>query len=188
MLAGVGLALVAGACGIDPGGPESLPGGVVAPAVAPSPRDAPGTGADAGARPVRIFLVAGSRLIDVPRTTPAPDLVGTLQVLLEGPTAEEISAGTRSAIAPGTRLRSARVEVGTAVIDLSRSFVDVGGEEQILAVAQLVLTATTVPGVERVRLALEGEALEVPRADGTLAPGPLTGADYASLRLERAPR
>ena len=61
------------------------------------------------------------------------------------------------------------------------AFVEVGGQEQILAVAQVVLTATAVPGVERVRFLLEGEAVEVPRADGTLTSDSLQAADYQGL-------
>jgi hypothetical protein len=186
--AGLALALVGGACGLAPGGLEALPGGVVAPAVAPSARDGAESAPGGDSRPVRIFLVSGSQITEVRRVAPVPDLEVTLELLLDGPTAAEISAGIRSAIAPGTRLRSTRVKDRAAVVDLSRDFVSVGGEEQILAVAQFVLTATAVPGVERVRLALDGEELEVPRADGTLVRGPLTAADYASLRLGTGPR
>jgi spore germination protein GerM len=160
---------------------------VVTPAVPPPPEVA-ATGPSASLRPVRIFLVTGGQLIDVPRSTPAPGLEETLRLLLEGPTAAEISAGVRSAIAAGTELRSATLEAGSAVVDLSRAFLDLGGEEQILAVAQLVLTATAVPGVDRVRFALDGEDLEVPRADGTLVRGPLTAGDYAALRVGTGPR
>jgi hypothetical protein len=182
------VAVTAVACGVSAGAPETLPGGVVTPAVPPSPPEAAAPGPSASLRPVRIFLVTGSQLIDVPRSTSAPGLEGTLKVLLEGPTAAEIAAGIRSAIAPGTQLRSARLEAGGAVVDLSRTFVDLGGEEQILAVAQLVLTATAVPGVDRVRFALDGAELEVPGADGTLVRGPLTAGDYAPLRVGTAPR
>ncbi|MGH9036256.1 MAG: GerMN domain-containing protein [Acidimicrobiia bacterium] len=175
------------ACGVSPGAPEILPGGVVTPAVPPPPEVA-ATGPSASLRPARIFLVTGGQLIDVPRSMPAPGLEGTLRLLLEGPTAAEISAGVRSAIAAGTQLRSATLEAGIAVVDLSRAFLDLGGEEQILAVAQLVLTATAVAGVDSVRFALDGEDLEVPRADGTLVGGPLTAGDYAPLRAGAGPR
>ena len=180
------VALLAPGCGISAGAPETLPGGVVAPAVPPSAPEVPATGPPRTLRSVRIFLVSGPQLVDVLRSAPAPGLEATLRLLLEGPTAAEIAAGIRSAIAPGTELRSARVEAGSAVVDLSRTFVDLGGEEQILAVAQMVLTVTAVPGIDRVRFSLDGEALEVPRPDGTLVPGPLTAGDYAALRAGTA--
>jgi spore germination protein GerM len=147
-----------------------------------------GPGPPARLRPARIFLVTGGQLIDVPRAAPAPGLEGTLRLLLEGPTAAEISAGVRSAIAAGTQLRSATLEAGSAVVDLSRALLDLGGEEQILAVAQLVLTATAVPGVDSVRFAVDGEDLEVPGADGTLVGGPLTAGHYAALQVGTGPR
>lgn len=181
------LAVLAAACGISAGGPpESLPGGVVTPALAPPAATASSVPA-ADSQPAHIFLVSGTQIVDVPRTLPTPGLEPVLEVLLAGPTEAEVGAGIRSAITAGTRLRSTGVEDGIAVIDLTAEFVELAGEEQILAVAQLVLTATAVAGIDRVRFALDGEELEVPQADGTLAPGPLAAGDYASLRKESTP-
>jgi spore germination protein GerM len=92
----------------------------------------------------------------------------------------------RTAISPQAELRSAVLDGDTAVVDLSAAFVEVGGQEQILAVAQVVLTATAVPGVGRVRILLEGQAVEIPRADGTLSSESLGAADYERL-LTAAP-
>ena len=92
------------------------------------------------------------------------------------------AAGSRTAISPQTTLRSARLDGDTAVVDLSGALVEVGGQEQILAVAQIVLTATAVPGVGQVRFLLEGQAVEIPRADGTLTAETLRATDYQSLR------
>ena len=173
------------ACGIptDPSA-EPLAGGVVVPAVDPA---SPAPSGAVGERPgeptaeTQIFLVKADRITAVARTPSVPGVGSSLEVLLEGPTEVELAGGLRTAIAPGTRLRSARVEGGTALIDLTSSFVEVGGQEQILAVAQFVFTATAVPGVNEVRFALAGQGVEVPRADGTLTPGPLTRADFVSL-------
>jgi len=60
--------------------------------------------------------------------------------------------------------------------------VAIGGQEQILALAQVVLTATSVAGVADVRFTLEDQPVDIPRGDGTLSSGPLTTRDYASLR------
>lgn len=172
--------LAAAGCGIPSDqAPEALPGGVVSGALT-SP-DAPG-GPQATPAQVSVFLVRAGAAVAVARQGTTADLGTAIRALLRGPTAEEVAAGLRTAITPGTRLRSAQVTDGTAVLDLTSAFVEVGGEEQILAVAQVVLTATARPGVERVSIALDGEVVEVPRADGTLAAGPLTAADYAALR------
>ena len=74
------------------------------------------------------------------------------------------------------------MEADTAIVDLTAALVEVGGQEQILAVAQIVLTATSVPGIAQVRLLLEGQAVEMPRADGTLTADTLRAADFEVLR------
>ncbi len=177
------IATAAAACGIphDPR-PTILPGGVVNPALAPV--DGQPQARDGTARPevnAEIFLVQAEHLVAVRRSTSGHDLAGALNLLLKGPTEAEFGTGIRSAISAQTTLRSARVDGDTAVVDLSGALVDVGGQEQILAVAQLVLTATAVPGVAQVRFLLEGQAVEVPRADGTLTSETLRTTDYAGL-------
>ena len=182
-------ATLVAACGIPQDRePTITPGGVVLPAVAPSESPAPG-GPVSPSSPyadVTLFLVRAEHLVKVGRRAPRADLIGALNRLLAGPREAEYAAGIRTAISPQTALRSARLEGDTAVIDLSAAFVEVGGTEQILAVAQIVLTATAVPGAARVRLLLEGQAVEVPRADGTLSSESLGAADYHRL-LTAAP-
>jgi spore germination protein GerM len=48
-------------------------------------------------------------------------------------------------------------------------------------VGQIVLTATSLPGVRGVRLTLDGEPLEAPLPSGELTSAPLTAEDYAAL-------
>ncbi len=57
------------------------------------------------------------------------------------------------------------------------------GEQSPLAVAQIVLTATSVPAVERVVLTRQGEPLEAQLPDGGLTTAPLAAQDYAELRV-----
>jgi len=47
------------------------------------------------------------------------------------------------------------------------------------AVAQLVLTATSLQGVDAVRLTIGGDPVEAPLPTGELTSAPLTAADYA---------
>jgi spore germination protein GerM len=171
------LTAVGAACGIPQDrSPVIVPGGVVSPAVAPV--EGQPTSPEAQ---TEIFLLQAEHLVTVRRSTPRRGVVDVVNLLLQGATETEFDAGIRSAISPQTALRSARVEGDTAVVDLSGALVEVGGQEQILAVAQIVLTATTVPGVGQVRLLLEGQAVEVPRADGTLTSETLRASDYAGL-------
>jgi hypothetical protein len=179
------LATIVGAgCGVPQDGePTVMPGGVVNPVLAPANTDSGPQSPGARQSDASVFLVEGEQLVRVPRSSRPSDLSGVMTLLLDGPTQSEFGAGLRSAISPRTTLRSARLDAAdTAVVDLSGALVEVGGEEQILAVAQIVLTATAVAGVGQVRLLLEGQAVEVPRADGTLTSETLRAADYAGLR------
>ncbi len=176
------------ACGIpEDQEPTAIPGGLVMPAVAPSAAGPPGgQGPFAPESNLAVFLARADHLEKVVRSAPRVDLTRALHVLLGGPTEAELGVGMRTAISPQAELRSAVLVGDTAVVDLSAAFVEVGGQEQILAVAQVVLTATAVPGVGRVRILLEGQAVEIPRADGTLSSESLGAADYERL-LTAAP-
>lgn len=173
----IAAALLVAGCGIPADRhPVAVPGGVVRPALGPT------TTTPAPATRATIYFVQAERVVPVVRDTTRGDVHTVLQVLLNGPTDTELASGLRTAIRTQSNIRSVRTEGGTAVVDLTTTFVEVGGEEQILALAQLVLTATATPGITNVRFQLEGQAVEVPRADGTLSSGPLTETDYASLR------
>lgn len=179
VLATVGI--LAAGCGIPRDAePRVSPGGLVMPALAPSdPATLPG--APDPEREASIYLVRAEQIVKVIRNAGRADLTGVLDLLLAGPTEAEFAAGIRTAISPQTDLRSVRLEGDTAVVDVSAAFVEVGGQEQILAVAQIVLTATAVPGTARVRFLLEGQPVEVFRPDGTLTAEALGPTDYAGL-------
>ena len=173
----VALGLLSASCGVRAQErPERLgkSAGIVLPDTVPS---------DAGAVPTagEVFFVRDQRLVAVARSVAPADVEAAVRVLLEGPTDAEAAGGLRSAVPVGTRLRSAAVEGGTATVDLSGSFADVSGENQVPAVAQLVFTATGVVGVERVTVAVDGTVIDVPRSDGTLTPAPLTRDDFVTL-------
>jgi spore germination protein GerM len=80
-----------------------------------------------------------------------------------------------------TSVSAGVVGFGVGTVDLGGSFGQVGGQEQILAVAQLVFTATSVPGIVKVQFTLGGRPVEVPAGDGTLTQGPLGRSDFPSL-------
>ncbi len=66
---------------------------------------------------------------------------------------------------------------------LACTFGDIRGQEQILATAQVVMTAVSYPGIDRVHISLDGVSADVPFADGTLASRPLVRSDYEQLLL-----
>ena len=129
-----------------------------------------------------VHLVEGDHLVSVERQVLAPPvLFRRMTALLQGVQAEEAALGLRTAVPVDTRLRKVGVEDGVAIINMSSDLVGAGGQEQVLAVAQLVFTATETSGVDGVRFQLEGRLIEVPRGDGTLTAAPLRRADFPAL-------
>jgi hypothetical protein len=179
------LALLIGACGVtSESSPRRLPvGDVPFDLLAGAP--APVTTVPAQAlEAAHVFLVRRDGIVPVPRAVRGPVTPGELlDALLRGPTDGEAAAGLRTAVSADSSIVASEpeLEAGTVLVDLTRQFAQVGGQEQILALGQLVLTLTALPTIERVRFALDGVPVDVPRADGTLVTGPVTRADYAAL-------
>jgi hypothetical protein len=73
------------------------------------------------------------------------------------------------------------LDAGVATIELRSDDPANVGDEGPLAVGQLVLSATSVPGVDAVVLTRDGRAVDAQLADGALTGRPLTAADYAAL-------
>ena len=131
---------------------------------------------------VSIYLVRDDRLVHVTRDLPSPaQLADVLESLVSGETDPEDRAGLRSSIPIGTELRGVTEEGGVARIDLSSDFAAVGGRQELLAVAQVVLTATGIEGVDAVVFELEGNPTDVPTPSGALADHPVTAEDYTTL-------
>ena len=133
--------------------------------------------------PVQIFLIGpGSHLSPVARDVPvsAPDLATVLGALVVGPTDAEAGAGLSSAIPAQTTILGANISGGVATINLGGTFDQLVGPPQIQAVAQVVFTASGLPGVTGVTFELSGSAVEVPVASGAQVPVADKG-QFASL-------
>jgi hypothetical protein len=129
-----------------------------------------------------IYLDSSDRLIAVKRSVPAPLSLGSLlAALVQGPTQDEATKGYTSSVGPQASVLSAMVTDGTAVIDISDAFSGIGVQEQITGLAQIVYTATELPGVQKVRIQLNSQPASVPRGDGSATTDPLSRADYAAL-------
>ncbi len=127
-----------------------------------------------------IYLVSGDRLEAVKRgqTTPATP-TAVLRSLTRGPTTAEAASGLRTLLDPGTTVDHVTVRGALATVDLNgdpETFRP--GSDQSLALAQLVYTATALPGVSRVQVRLGGTPAEIPRGDGTLTTGAVRRSDY----------
>ncbi len=181
------IALAAAGCGVPTGGspstipPESVPFGLTA----PSPSAAPTAPTEAVADASRVYWITDGDVV-VPRvrqvsgTTPRERLAYLLDQLATGPTRAEQGEQLSSALPRETRLRVTGFEDGTATIDLDVKEQALSGVAGRRAVAQIVLSATSVPGVQAVLLELSGQPIEAPLPAGELTAGPLRAGDYAS--------
>ncbi|MHB8296736.1 MAG: GerMN domain-containing protein [Acidimicrobiales bacterium] len=158
---------------------KSVPFGLLASSTS-TPTTAPAAGQQV---PVRVYMAGRTTLVPVQRSVTSPlTLKAVLTVLLDGPTNAEAARGIQTAISSQTAVISAHISyTGTALINLNSAFAQITGQSLILAVAQIVYTTTSIPGVTSVRFALSGHPVEVPTQNGTLTKGPLTTASFAAL-------
>ena len=130
-----------------------------------------------------IYLAdADGNLVAVQRDVSAPGTVRkAIVALLRGPTPNEADR-LHSAITSDTKLlRISGPKDGLVTIDLSRQLLDVTGKQQIVALAQVVYTATSRRDVEHVLFRVDGKPKEVPTGDGTLTAQPLNRLSYSEL-------
>jgi spore germination protein GerM len=135
-------------------------------------------------QPVDLYFVLSSSVIRVQRNVASPATAAqVLALLAEGPANDPLYAGLRSALPTDFRAE-VRVTRGVALVDATRTFLTaLQPADQRLAVAQIVLTLTSRPGVGQVIFRVDGEAIAVPRGRGDIVdPGtPVTFDDYANL-------
>lgn len=102
--------------------------------------------------------------------------------LANGPNETDLGAGYRTALSPTMTLRLLRVENGVAVVELNPGDTGLGGASQLpLAAGQIVLTLTSVPGVDTVQFQHRDNPLSVPLPSGVLTTRQLTDDDYLPL-------
>ena len=133
---------------------------------------------------VDLYYLLGAGLFRVQTSvvSPAtPDQVLTLLSTnaLSGPS----YVGLRSAL-PSEFVASISVSRGVAEVDAGGSFLRaIAPSDQRLAIAQIVATLTSRPGIGQVVFAVDGVAVAVPRGRGDVVPAgtPVTFDDYAML-------
>ena len=102
--------------------------------------------------------------------------------VVQGPSAFEQYVGFGSVVPAGTELRSASVEDGLARLDLTSEFTAGDGTESMcMRVGQLVYTATALPNVDAVEVALEGQPVATLDGGGLAVAGPLTRDDWDAM-------
>ncbi|MCW2679377.1 MAG: hypothetical protein JWM62_778 [Frankiales bacterium] len=150
------------------------------------PREAPfrvfeeAAPAPAGDGRVALYFVRNDLVVlqtrAVERSTSIREL---LDLLLEGPTPEQVAEGTRSAIPTTFDVEDLEVDASDVAV------VTLGGSAPLITdpvgFAQVVATLTAPGRARAVRFRLDGEDLPVPRSDGLLTTEPLDRSDYRDL-------
>ena len=128
-----------------------------------------------------LCLVRDGRLVQVVRRLDAsPSLQLQIEHLLGGPSDAERNTGLTTALVG----RSLTVELlggAQAHVEIAEAEDGTARSDEIIAYGQIVCTLTSRADVNSVVFTRDDERLEVPRADGSLASGPLRGSDYAAL-------
>lgn len=176
VLAGL-LALLLTGCGV----PQDAEPRALDPAEAPfqvfqDPQPAP-----RGEDRVALHFVSEDTVVPAPRAVEGPtDLDSLLDLLLEGPTPQQVEEGIRSALP--TTFDVEDVELGrngVAVVTLGGTSTQISTPP--LGFAQIVATLTAPGRARAVRFRLDGEDLPVPRGDTSLTEEPVDRDDYAEL-------
>lgn len=145
-------------------------------------RTAGPTPSSAGRVAEPICLVRGDRLVRVVRPVDyLPDVTTHLDHLLAGPTQTDRDAGLTTALTGTAPRVHGTLTGGIAEVEVAGATDENGRSDEITAFAQIVCTLTSRADVHAVAFRRDGQALEVPRADGSLTTAPLTADDYRPL-------
>ena len=170
--------LLLSACGVrSQDKPEPLPADVLPSELQPSAASSAPPSPSPTTTTVPVYLVQDGRLVRVDR----PAGRRAVQDALAALTAGEARGSQRSAVPPGTVVERLSRRGDLLSIELSAQFGQVRGRDQLLAVAQIVWTATEFPPVREVDLLVDGRRIELPVEQGEVSSGPARREDYRSV-------
>jgi spore germination protein GerM len=130
---------------------------------------------------VLLYFVRADKVVRIEREVSEALGVKDRLVLLTTPvTATEAEHQLRSAVPPGS-INDVELDRGVATVDLSPSFTEISGLEQVLAFAQITLTLSQLPGIGQVAFTRNGEPVQPLDVQGTVIPGPVTSETYLDL-------
>lgn len=137
------------------------------------------------AAPVRVYFTSPFGIIGQSRELHKPvTLQASLVALESGPSSSELKERIGTALPAAADLTDLGVSHGVASIELDPSFNSIGGTQSIDAIAQIVFTATFLPGIKAVRFVYQGYTIPTENEDGILIGRPVTRADYSALAAE----
>ena len=103
-----------------------------------------------------------------------------LDQLIAGPRPEQRARGLGSAVPSSDWVHLARMDGGHAVLSVDPEAL-VGEDRVSVVSAQLVLSVTSIPGVDAVEVVHAGQPVQLPLPGGKLTEGPFTKVDYDDL-------
>jgi hypothetical protein len=185
----VAAAALLGACGLPRSStpvqvpPDDVPYGLLAtPPTATTPTATPGVLLVPGtiylADAQQKLVAVGVQVADAPA---APMLQSLLNRLAVGPSDRERARGLVTDLGPASTIVLRNISAGTASIDLQSISQDPSASKLPVAVGQIVLTATSIVGVDRVVFVRAGTVLPVPGPDGSTTADALVAADYSGM-------
>lgn len=138
--------------------------------------------------PVDLYFIANNQLVPTKIQIASPaTITQVLSALVSGPPSGDVGSGLRSAIASSLQA-DISISRGRAFIDANNFLLSgLSPIDQRLAIAQLVLTLTSRPGIGQAIISVNGVMIGVPRGRGDLSnPGePVSFDDYTSLLVGR---
>ena len=179
------IAGLAAACGVPTEGPPVTITRVPYDLTQPQTRD-PSTPAPTGTERPYVYMMRNDSLVPVKASAtdvgdPARAISEVLDQLAEGPSEADRLAGLSTALGPDTGFRLTGFDDGVARIDIAAGEQVPSPSRVPLAVAQVVLSVTSVPAVDSVLISRDGTPVELPLPGGALTAAPVTGRDYAEL-------
>lgn len=183
------LVLALAACGVPGEGqtetvrPDEVPYQLLSPAPAGTSLETPST---TTVSTPRIFLLDGAdqlvgQWLSLDVSGVEPVVRSLLVALAAGPSEEQRTQGLGSALGPGVRFELLGVVDRTARLVVHPGDRSPSADRLPLAVGQVVLTLTSVDGVDRVEFVQDGRTMPAPLPGGEQTSAPLTAADYAVL-------
>jgi spore germination protein GerM len=189
LLAAAGLMVIT-ACGLPTTGqiqeidPTRVPYGLVSPA----PKSSVGAGEEevSSRTRARVYWLDGRQNVvpvSVRLTTSGASarLTELLELLAAGPTNQQRTLGFGTALGPGVIITVTAITNQVADVEVQAAVAAPSANRLPVAVGQMVLTATSVPGIDAVRFVTDGNPLDVPLVGGELTSGPLGREDYLDL-------
>lgn len=128
---------------------------------------------------VTLCFTENDRLVGTERDLNAPVALADVVNSLADP--PDANPTYRTSLGSPSIFEAAILQAGVVRVDLTPAVSTLGGNNQLLAVAQIVCTLTARPGVGQVTFSLGGSPVDVPRGDGSLTQGPVSRDDFREL-------